>query len=298
MEDFEKIESYLNDELPDNEKRTFEARLAVDADLRRSVAEFKLLFGIMQKNDAPKESSADLAEKQRLRKIVLAAFDDEAEKGENTEGGKIVPLQPSPRELVKKTRIWWVAAAASVALIVAAGFWFYQKETVQIPQQIAVQTPPPIDTLKKTDVPKSENAVVEAPKGTPQYPKQKEVKKEVLQGNTPQLPSNLVEKTEELETNEPVYAAVETALDRISVETKGNNTDDVIKALRSRNADKAIELSENQMTMDYLKERRGFYLALAYLLKNKKDGIARLKAIEADNAHQFKQNAADLLMKL
>ena len=288
----DKIEDYLNKTLSEAERQAFEQALTEDAALRQNVEEHRILF--------------DLTRRDRL-KMKIAAIVDKLPVAEpqivaDTEGGKIVPLQPSSLKLVKKNRIWWVAAAASVALVVAVGMWFYQKETVQMPQQIAVQTPPPpIDTLKKIDVPKSENPIVEVPKETPQYPKQKDVKKEILQENTPQLPTNSVEKAEELETNEQIYAEIKTILaPDLNANTTMGSVTRAVKNL-SDALDAFVENKPNDV-LEILKKddnpKAEFYRAMATLLTNRADGKAQLQAIAADEKGDFSAEAKRLLKKL
>ena len=92
MDYFEEIEPYLNDELLPEEKQQFDAELAKNADLRRDVEEYRLLFDLMRGNEAPVYDAED----ERLRQVVLKAhgLPTIEQKKTDTTPPKIVSIAP------------------------------------------------------------------------------------------------------------------------------------------------------------------------------------------------------------
>ena len=242
MDYFEEIEPYLNNELLPEEWQEFETELAKNADLRRDVAEYRLLFELVRGNKEPQYD----AEHERLRNVVLKAHglpvSDEKKPtpvpgipiatpiivlpkiDENTEGGKVVELKP-----VKDKNYWWAAAAA---LLIGVGIWWSQNLTMRMPPPSVVQTQPtttPTDTVKKIEVQTPQNIATVEPKQTPQYPTTKKVEKPVQQGNTPQKEPNPIAKTDESMTNEPLFAEVK----KIVTEENINRSEEHTSELQS-----------------------------------------------------------------
>jgi hypothetical protein len=218
----------------------------------------------------------------------------------------IVELKPN---WLKKNSVWW-AAAASIALVVAVGIWWIQRDNS--PQMPIVQTPttvlPSIDTLKKIDVPKQDEKIVTVPQnGSPQYPTPQKPKTEVTQqGNLPNSP------TETTLSDAAVFAEVKTVVDyereKILEPTRGAQSSNIsslsredqnlLKALEAIVAHKpnnAIDLLQNQDS-----EKARYYRALAYLATDRAKGKSALQTLanDMDLEPSFRNKIKDLLSKI
>lgn len=100
----ERIEAYVGGKLAGEELRAFEAQLATDEQLRQDVEVERTLAGTLQR-------SPEL----RFRDLVQRVS-DEQERGATGGGGAEKPVIP-----IDRGRWRWLAAAASVALLIGAG---------------------------------------------------------------------------------------------------------------------------------------------------------------------------------
>jgi hypothetical protein len=304
MNHFEVIQSYLNNELPDAERQAFDAELAKNAELRRAVVEQRLLVGLVKREKQPEMSTADAAEYQRLRKVVLAAYDNTDE-----EEYDVKPSNPFLFFLKKNKRA--IAAAASVALLATASIWLIQRN--RTPQPIVAQTPtivPPIDTLIKSNVPTPENQIVIKEKGTPQYkPEKKPETQPIVIENTPSPPYVPTTNSENQVSNDAILAILENIANKefqeLSGPTKGASSNSVSKENQTLlDALGAISANKPQVALDLLKNRDDndarYYRALATLLTDKTKGKQALQALADDTKLErfFRNKIKDLLTKL
>lgn len=221
----------------------------------------------------------------------------------------IVELKPN---WLKKNSAWW-AAAASIAVVVAVGIWWMQRDNA--PQTPIVQTPPtvllPIDTLKKVDAPKQDVKIVSVPQnGPPQYTTPKIEK--TGQENLPNSPNTTASKTETAISDAAVFAEVKTVVDyereKILESTRGTKSSNIsslsredqslLKALEAIIANKpnsAIELLQNQDS-----EKAQYYRALAYLMTDRAKGKSALQTLanDMDLEPSFRNKIKDLLSKI
>jgi outer membrane biosynthesis protein TonB len=306
MNHFEVIQSYLNNELPDAERQAFDAELAKNADLRRAVVEQRLLVGLVKREKQPEMSAADAAEYQRLRKVVLAAYDNTDE-----EEYDVKPSNPFLFFLKKNKRA--IAAAASVALVATVSIWLYQRTPKPQPETSVVQTPtivPPIDTLIKSNVPTPENQIVVEEKGTPQYkPEKKPETQPVVPKITPEPTYVPTTNSEKQVSDDAVLAILENVankeFEQISGPTKGASSSSVSKENQTLlDALEAISANKPQVALDLLKNREDndarYYRALATLLTDKTKGKQALQALADDAKLErfFRNKIKDLLIKL
>ena len=297
MDYFEEIEPYLNNELLPEERQEFETELAKNADLRRDVAEYRLLFELMRGSKEPQYD----AEHERLRNVVLKAHglpvSDEKKPtpvpgipiatpiivlpkiDENTEGGKVVELKP-----VKDKNYWWAAAAAA-ALLIGVGIWWSQNLTMRMPPPSVVQTQTPTDTLIKNEVKTPQTIAAVEPKAPPQYPTPKKVEKPIQQGNTPQKEPNSTTKADEPRFDEQDFAIVETAL-QSEMNTRRSRGNGTVESDKLLNGLKQIQLKKPTEAIELLANSKepeaAFYRALATLLMNHEEGKKQLQAIADD----------------
>jgi hypothetical protein len=304
MNHFEVIQSYLNNELPDAERQAFDAELAKNADLRRAVVEQRLLLGLVKREKQPEMSAADAAEYQRLRKVVLAAYDNTDE-----EEHDVKPSNPFLFFLKKNRRV--IAAAASVALLATASIWLYQNYKTSQPI-VVVKTPiivPPIDTLIKSNVPTPENQIVIKEKGTPQYkPEKKQETQPIVPKITPEPTYVPTTNPEKQVSNDAVLAILENVankeFEQISGATRGSSSNVSKENQTLLDALEAISANKPQVALDLLKNREDndarYYRALATLLTDKTKGKQALQALADDAKLErfFRNKIKDLLIKL
>jgi hypothetical protein len=303
MNYFEVIQSYLNNELPDAERQVFDAELAENADLRRAVVEQRLLLGLVKREKQPEMSDADAAEFQRLRKVVMAAYDNTDE-----EEYDVKPSNPFLFFLKKNKRA--IAAAASVALVATASIWLYERNKTS--QPIGVQTPtivPPIDTLIKSNAPTPENQIVIKEKGTPQYkPEKMPETQPVVPKITPEPPYTPPIDNGNQVSNDAVLAILENVADKefeqISGPSRGASSNSVSKENQTLlEALEAISANKPQVALDLLKNRDDndarYYRALATLLTDKTKGKQALQALADDAKLErfFRNKIKDVLKK-
>jgi hypothetical protein len=326
MDFWENIESYINNDLSEAERKVFEKAMATDATLQQSVNEQRLIINLLrQKNDtsATSRTTVDTLERKRLKSIIdsyIAKLPDApVEMPEKDTKGVIIPLNPKlPKEdkadlvVVKKTNIWWRAAAA-IAVVAAASIWLYIDNTnTTSPEPIIVQTPvvtPSIDSSKKIDVPKPETTIANQQKQTPQYqtPKKPEPSDVPVKLNpSPPIPPF---EPETQANKDAVLAVVENVADKeyqqIKEPTKGTSSNELsredqtlLTALEAISANKpkvALEVLQNRTD-----EKARYYRALAYLLIDKTRGKNELEALAKDGDLEtyFRNKIKDLLNKL
>jgi hypothetical protein len=284
MNFLEAINDYLNNALSPSDRRLFEAELAINADLRQAVDEQQQLLAWIKKDKNPLEITEKSAERLDLEAYLMAelaklpdAPAEKPQKAEITEGGNFPPLQPV---FVKKTNRFWWAAAASLALMAAFGIWFFQQKTKPLTTVVQVKPTPnlSVDTLKKAETPKIEDKKVltNAPKAPPQYP-------------TPQKEEKPIEAVEKF-SNEELYADA-TFSDILNKEEsllRGNSN---AESLTTQNLAKGIQLIKDKnpqqaipILQNLVEERpeAEIYVALAYLLTDRKKGIAILEKLKED----------------
>jgi hypothetical protein len=304
MNHFEVIQSYLDNELPDAEHQAFDAELAKNADLRRAVVEQRLLVGLVKREKQPEMSAADAAEYQRLRKVVLVAYDNTDE-----EEYDVKPSNPFLFFLKKNKRA--IAAAASVALLATASIWLYQN--YKTPQPIVVDktpiTVPPTDALIKSNAPTPENQIVIKENGTPQYkPEKKQETQPIVIENTPPPPYVPTTNPEKQVSNDAVLAILENVankeFEQISGPSKGASSNVSKENQTLLDALEAISANKPQVALDLLKNRDDndarYYRALATLLTDKTKGKQVLQALADDTKLErfFRNKIKDLLTKL
>lgn len=297
MDYFEQIKSYLDKKMPDAERQTFETELAKNAELRRSVEEYRLLFGLLKNRKQPDMSNVDAAEHQRLRSVVLAAFDDV-----DTEGSQIVSF---PFQVLKKNSVWW-AAAASIVVVFAAGLWWFLNSKKRV--QTVAQTPIDIvDTFKKIDAPTIEKPlVIQTPK-TPQYKPSEKPKVEIIEKQNMPKQRETNEVAEVKLSDTEVFAEVKTVLDAEKIESlsrSGNRIEAEIEAefkavinlLLQKNTNEALTKLGNLNGT-----RAQFYRAITYLMIDRTKGKSALEELVKETTYSDKslhKKAKGLLEKL
>lgn len=325
------IDKYLAGEMSVEERRDFDKQIQADPQLQKEVRlqeNIRRAFKRMPDMQLRQHLDNLFEENKHVFNEPLNASDIDPEflamadelNGKIKEEPKSQPIiKENPTPIVelkpnwlKKNSVWW-AAAASIALVVAAGIWWMQRDNV--PQTPIVQTPPtvllPIDTLKKGDVPKQDVKVVAVPQnGPPQYPKSKT--EEIKQENLPNSPNTTASKTETAISDAAVFAEVKTVVDyereKILEPTKSAQSSNIgnisredqnlLKALDAIVAHKpnnAIELLQNQDS-----EKARYYRALAYLATDRAKGKNALQTLanDMDLELSFRNKIKDLLSKI
>ena len=269
MDYFEQIKSYLDKKMPDAERQTFETELAKNAELRRSVEEYRLIFGLLKNRKQPDMSATDAAEHQRLRGVVLAAFDDA-----DTEGSPIVSF---PFQVLKKNSVWW-AAAASIVVVFAAGLFV-------------------VDTFKKIDAPTIEKPLVIQPPKTPQYMEHpdtfgkpsKKPKVEIIEKQNMPKQRETNEVAEVKLSDADVFAEVKTILEAeekqiLSREDKGIEAEykAIITLLLAKKTEEANQLNT------FKGDQAEFYRALSDLIMDRNKGKSALETLMKNTQYSDK----------
>jgi tetratricopeptide (TPR) repeat protein len=117
-EESEWIEAYLNDRLNSSEKAEFEAKLALNPELREEVELRRLMFDVIDEYNLRAEIAAVHAEKMGEPEWAQAEWADEDELLQDSPEPLIIPL-PVHRPPAKP--VWWRRAAAIAAA--AGGLW-------------------------------------------------------------------------------------------------------------------------------------------------------------------------------
>lgn len=304
----ENIESYINNDLSEGDRHTFEKAMATDAALRQSVDEQRLIINLLRQNRAATIAN-NTVEKKRLKGVIdgyIAELPDvEPQKQENTEGGKIIPLLPSK----KNNRTWW-AAAASVAVVVATAIWFFTPKS-ELQPPVIVQTPPIVtplmDTFKKNDVPIVGKPLVIQPKEAPQYSAEKKEKGTITEQNKEQKASETPKTPIDVPSNnDAVLAVLENIADKeyeqIVEPTKGTTSNVSREDQILLTALEAIAANKPTVALEALRgrndEKARYYQALATLLMDKNKGKQALEVIASDaNLEVYFRNKIKALLK-
>ncbi len=332
---FDEIEAYLTGELSPTDRQIFEVEMARNPDLQRAVAEQNQLLAWIQAdknqadshNQAPQTDASGFYLESYFMEELTKLPDAPAkmpQNAENTDGGKIVPLNPIlPQKepirkvasvgIVKKNNYWW-AAAASLAVVAGASLWLYQlyqpNKTQQQPIVQTQITTPIIDTLKKNDAPTLEKPLVNQPKTPPQYSPEKKEKTEIAQQNN-ELKATEIPKTpvETQVEKDAVLAVIENVAskeaEQIVQPTKGTSTNALSREDQALlTALEAIAANKPAVAVEVLQgrndEKARYYRALALLLTDKKKGKQALETLanDGDLETYFRNKIKDLLKKI
>ena len=235
---FDKIELYLKKELNPSEMKLFDEEMLNNPNLAEAVKMHQFEWDAMEV----------LIEKDLRAK--MSAWNNPLTNTPSVSDAKTAVL--TPQKVAKTVRLYWITAlAASVTLLIAAAFWFYQKPQNVLPE-IAHTAPIPKTDTPSVILPQKQEMpakVVENAK--------KQGKNDVKLPNKPVLAPN-----ETAENDAPYTAYAEDAYQKNDVpsyedlqSTRGNSAENTVldeagKAYDKKDFKTAISLLKNTAVTD------------------------------------------------